>query len=145
METTRKTLKAATWMGFFLGEEAVRSHPTGLRYIPRWVLKRFLNRAGSWYSQVGYCRIRYLQTEHRYVTTLNRQYIHHPRTDFFPRQVAQKQKLIRSFFTTADSPSLCFAVNTHPKLPLSISLSIRSLHKKTREIIEQWTSLRTLK
>ena len=47
METVRKTLKAATWKGFFWGGGgAVRSYPTGLRYIPRWVIKRFLNRAG---------------------------------------------------------------------------------------------------
>ena len=46
METIRKTLKTATWKGvvvvvvvfFFWGGGAARSHPSGLRYKPRWVL-----------------------------------------------------------------------------------------------------------
>ena len=42
-ETIRKTLKATTSKVFFSREKgggAVRSHPTGLGYISRWVLKK---------------------------------------------------------------------------------------------------------
>ena len=41
-ETIRKTLKATTSKVFFSREKggAVRSHPTRLGYISRWVLKK---------------------------------------------------------------------------------------------------------
>ena len=86
METTRKTPKAATWMGFFLGEGAVRSHPTGLRYIPRWVLKRFLNRAGSWTVFLGRLLPYTLSTNRAPLCNNTKPTVHTPPEDgFFSR------------------------------------------------------------
>ena len=53
------------------GGGAVRSQLTGPGCMPKWVLKRILkpSRAKNGLSGVGYYRRRYLQTEHRYVTT----------------------------------------------------------------------------
>ena len=130
METIRKTLKATTWKGFFFffwGGDSQKSPNRTPLYTDvgfKKILKPsramngilpYINRGHITATPAQFKKPRSVRVSQARLIpwtlrghqprTVYRQYIHYPRTDFFPRSVfqnrsrsAQKQKLIRIFW-----------------------------------------------